>query len=139
MQFFGGQTMDAALLLMPMTGFIAFGDPRMVRTVDAIREELCQNGFVRRYGPAAAGLPEPEGVFLACSFWLAECLSRQGRMKEVHEVFDRALSTGNELELFSEQFDPVTGELCGNFSQGLTHLSLISAAMALDRISVAWK
>lgn len=72
-----------------------------------------------------------EGVFLPCSFWLAECLARQGRLNEAHEVFQRGLSTGNDLGLFSEEYDTEKREMLGNFPQGLTHLSLIAATVAL--------
>lgn len=135
-QHFGGRGMDAALLLIPVTGFVAFDDPRMIRTVDAVRLELTENGMLRRY---TAGSDSPlrgrEGVFIACSFWLAECLARQGRMDEAEEVFARAVSTGNDLGLYAEEFDPLSRTMLGNFPQGLTHLSHISAAMALGVVN----
>ncbi|MBT1071496.1 glycoside hydrolase family 15 protein [Pelotalea chapellei] len=134
-QYYGAKRLDAALLRMPMTGFIAFDDPRMVRTVDAISQELGKDGLVLRYASGTDGFKEPEGAFLACSFWLAECLSRQGRREEAHEVFEKAMATGNDLGLFSEQFDTCSRKMLGNFPQGLTHLSFISAAMALDKVS----
>lgn len=74
-----------------------------------------------------------EGTFLACSFWLAECLVGQNRMDEAHRIFENALSTANDLLLFSEEFDAETHQMLGNFPQGLTHLSLISAAVALNK------
>jgi GH15 family glucan-1,4-alpha-glucosidase len=79
------------------------------------------------------GLKGTEGVFLACSFWLVRCLAHQGRREEAKIVFERALSAGNDLQLFSEEFDTGTGEMLGNFPQGLTHLSLITAAVALGK------
>ncbi len=72
-----------------------------------------------------------EGVFLACSFWLAECLARQGRVEDARTVFDRTLATANDLDLFSEEYDTRNKELLGNFPQGLSHLSHISAAVAI--------
>jgi pentatricopeptide repeat protein len=77
------------------------------------------------------GLEGNEGAFLACSFWLVECLARQGRPKEAHKVFKRALSTGNDLGLLSEEYDVQSKDMLGNFPQGLTHLSLIGAVVAL--------
>jgi pentatricopeptide repeat protein len=131
MQSFGNPKMDASLLLIPLTGFVDFGDERMVRTVDAVRDDLSEDGLIRRYNPEEDGMEGKEGVFLACSFWLAECLARQGRTEEAHEVFQRVVSKGNDLGLFSEEYDTSSGEMLGNFPQGLTHLSLIAAAVAL--------
>jgi GH15 family glucan-1,4-alpha-glucosidase len=127
---FGDRKMDASLLLIPTTGFVSWDDERMVRTVDRIRLELEQDGLLRRYRQND-GLPGEESPFLACSFWLVECLARQGRADEARDVFDRAASTANDLGLFSEEYDTDTGEMLGNFPQGLTHLSHIAAALAL--------
>jgi GH15 family glucan-1,4-alpha-glucosidase len=127
---FGSRQLDAALLLIPSVGFVDYDDDRMIRTVDAIREELDHDGLVRRFRETADGKPK-EGTFLACTFWLTECLAYQGRVDEARDVFDRAVSTGNDLGLFAEEFDPVKGEMLGNFPQGLTHLSHIAAAVAL--------
>jgi GH15 family glucan-1,4-alpha-glucosidase len=127
---FGDRKMDASLLLIPTTGFVSWDDDRMVRTVDRIRLELEQDGLLRRYRQND-GLPGEESPFLACSFWLVECLARQGRADEARNVFDRAASTANDLGLFSEEYDTDTGEMLGNFPQGLTHLSHIAAALAL--------
>jgi len=131
-QSFGNPRMDAALLLLPLTSFVDYRDARMIRTADAVRRELVEDGLLRRYAADSDGMAGREGVFLACSFWLAECLARQDRMQEAHDVFRRALATGNDLGLFSEEFDPSTKEMLGNFPQGLTHLSLIAAAVALS-------
>ena len=130
-QAFNGKRMDASLLLLPAIGFVDFNDERMIRTVDAIRADLEEDGLLRRYPSGNDGIKTKEGVFLPCSFWLAECLARQGRLDEAHEVFQRALSTGNDLGLFSEEYDTEKQEMLGNFPQGLTHLSLIAAAVAL--------
>jgi GH15 family glucan-1,4-alpha-glucosidase len=133
-QCFDEQAMDAALLLLPVCGFVAFDDERMVRTADAVRDELEVEGLLRRYCQDD-GLPGQEGAFLACSFWLAECYARQDRRAEARRVFDRACATAGPLGLFSEQVDPRSGELLGNFPQALTHLSHISAAIALAQCS----
>jgi GH15 family glucan-1,4-alpha-glucosidase len=130
-QVFGEARTDASLLLLPIYGFVAFDDPRMVRTVRAIRQELEVGGLVRRYAPLTDGLEGTEGAFLACSFWLAECLARQRLLHEARKVFRKAVSAANDLGLFSEEYDPRRGEMLGNFPQGLSHLSLISAALAI--------
>jgi GH15 family glucan-1,4-alpha-glucosidase len=133
-QAFEHPAMDAALLLLPMVGFVAYDDERMIRTTDAVRDELEDNGLLRRYADGDDGMQGREGVFLACSFWLAECFARQGRLDQAHRIFERALAVGNDLGLFGEEYDPAADEMLGNFPQGLTHLSLISAAVALNEI-----
>ena len=130
-QAFDERGMDAALLRLPAVGFIEYEDERMIRTVDAIREELDFDGLIRRY-EGDDGLPGEEGAFLPCTFWLAEVLARQSRTEEAREVFDRAMQTANGLGLFSEEYDPRSNEMLGNFPQALTHLSQIEAAMALS-------
>lgn len=132
-QAFGGKALDSALLLLPSFEFVAYDDERMIRTVDAVREELEEDSLLLRYRPGdfEGGLEGEEGAFLACSFWLAECLARQGRIEEGRAVFDRASSTGNELGHFPEEYDTETGEMLGNYPQALTHLSHIAAAVAL--------
>jgi GH15 family glucan-1,4-alpha-glucosidase len=129
--WFGGRQMDASLLQLPVTGFVEWDDERMVRTADAVREELSDKGLIRRYR-ANDGQPGREGAFLACTFWLVECLARQRRVAEAREAYDTAMATANDLGLFSEEFDTRSGEMMGNFPQALTHLSHIAAHMALD-------
>ncbi|HET6570858.1 MAG TPA: glycoside hydrolase family 15 protein [Solirubrobacterales bacterium] len=127
---FGYDDHDAALLRLPAAGFLAWDDERMVRTADALREALdLGDGLLRRYD-ADDGMP-PEGAFLACSFWLATCLARQGR-EEAREVFERAEASANGLGLFSEEYDPEAERMLGNFPQALTHLAHIEAAVALS-------
>ena len=133
-QAFGGGELDSALLLLPDIGFVAWDDERMARTVDAVRDELEVDGLLLRYrvdSRLQGADTEREGAFLACSFWLAECLARQGRHTDAQDVFDRAAACGNDLGLFAEEYDPERGEMLGNFPQGLTHLSHISAAVAI--------
>jgi GH15 family glucan-1,4-alpha-glucosidase len=127
---FGSKQVDAALLLLPHAGFVSADDERMVGTVDAIREDLSEDGLLRRYR-ADDGLPGKEGVFLPASFWLAECLAGQGRREEAQGVFDTAAATANDLGLYSEEYDPASGSMLGNFPQALTHLSHIAAGAAL--------
>jgi GH15 family glucan-1,4-alpha-glucosidase len=129
----GYPVMDASLLLLPIFGIVDAVDERMVRTVEVIRRDLGQDGLLRRY--RSDDLPGEEGVFLACSFWLAECLAGQGNIDDAKAVFRRTVATANDLGLFSEEYDTHHREMLGNFPQGLTHLSLISAAVALNKAS----
>ncbi len=133
-QAFGRAELDAALLLLPSVGFVAWDDPRMLRTVDALRRELEVDGLLLRYR-TPDGLEGAEGAFVACTFWLAECLARQGRTAEARAAFARASATANDLGLFAEEFHPASGTLLGNFPQALTHLSHIAAAVALEQTS----
>ena len=133
-QAFDRMEMDAGLLLLPTTGLMDFNDERMIRTTDAVRADLEEDGLLRRYAVGNDEIPAKEGVFLACSLWLVECLARQGRLDDAHEIFNRVLSTGNELGLFSEEYDTETRQMMGNFPQGLTHLSLIAAAVAMTEM-----
>lgn len=129
---YGSKEVDAALLLLPQVDFVAWDDERMVRTTDAIAKDLSRDGLVMRYD-AKDGLRGKEGVFVACTFWLAECLAHQHRLAQAWEVFERACRCANDLGLFAEEFDPKTGEMLGNFPQGLTHLAHVSAALALEQ------
>ncbi len=131
-QTFDRPDLDAALLLLPSVEFLDWDDERMKSTVAAVREDLSAgDGLLYRYR-RRDGLRGREGAFLCCSFWLVECLARAGAVEDAHEVLEKVLSRGNDLGLFSEELDPRTGELLGNFPQGLTHLAHIDAAVALD-------
>jgi GH15 family glucan-1,4-alpha-glucosidase len=135
-QSYGADELDAALLLMPLVGFLSPTDPRIVSTVDAIRRELTVDGLVLRYRPeerGVDGLPPGEGVFLACTFWLATVLAEQGHHDEAREVFERLLDLRNDVGLLAEEYDPVAKRQLGNFPQALTHLALVSTALVLDR------
>jgi GH15 family glucan-1,4-alpha-glucosidase len=133
-QSYGADELDAAVLQMPLVGFLPVTDPRVVSTVDAIRRELTVDGLVRRYCPEESGvdgLPAGEGVFLACTFWLVEVLELQGRHNEARELFERLLDLRNDVGLLAEEYDPIAGRQLGNFPQAFTHLALLSAALAL--------
>ena len=130
---YGSKDLDAALLLLPTVDFVAWDDERMVRTTEAIRNELSRDGLVRRY-TAKDGLKGKEGVFVACTFWLAECLAHQRRRAEARQAFERACRCANDLGLFAEEYEPKKGEMLGNFPQGLTHLAHVSAALALEEL-----
>ena len=135
-QAFCSKNLDASLLLLPTVGFVDYKDPRMMGTVNAIQERLTEGGLVLRYRTEETddGLQGHEGSFVACTLWLAECLAEQGRLEEAREAFGRVLSTSNDLGLFSEEYDSQGEQMLGNFPQALTHLSHISAAMALTRL-----
>ncbi|MDB6088478.1 MAG: glycoside hydrolase 15-related [Gammaproteobacteria bacterium] len=128
---YGSDQVDAALLLLPGVDFVAFDDERMLRTTDVIRNELTCDGLILRY-KSEDGLEGREGVFLACTFWLAECLARQGRRKAALRAFKRASAAANDVGLFAEQYAPAAKAMLGNFPQGLTHLAHIAAALALN-------
>jgi GH15 family glucan-1,4-alpha-glucosidase len=130
---YGSKDVDAALLLLPAVDFVAWDDERMIRTTDAIRKDLSRDGLVLRYD-AKDGLRGKEGVFVACTFWLAECLAHQRRRTEARQAFERASRCANDLGLFAEEFEPKRGEMLGNFPQGLTHLAHVSAALALEEL-----
>jgi GH15 family glucan-1,4-alpha-glucosidase len=132
-QSYGSSDVDASLLLLPNFGFISYDDPRMVGTTDAVRRELdAGSGLLLRY-KGADSLEGQEGTFLACSFWLVECLAHQGRIEDARAVFERAAGTANDLGLFSEEVDVKDGSLLGNFPQGISHFSHVAAAVALAR------
>jgi GH15 family glucan-1,4-alpha-glucosidase len=144
-QFYGSEDLDASLLIMSLVFFMAPTDPRMISTINAIRENprdggLVSDGLVYRYPPQARidGLPGAEGTFNMCSFWLVEGLTRAsagipGKLDEAKLLFERVLGYANHLGLYSEQTGP-QGEALGNFPQAFTHLALISAAFNLDRM-----
>jgi GH15 family glucan-1,4-alpha-glucosidase len=126
--------LDAAVLLMPLVHFIAPDDPRWLSTLDAIGEELVSDSLVYRYDPAASpdGLDGDEGTFSICTFWYVEALARAGRVHEARLAFEKMLTYANHVGLYSEELGS-SGEALGNFPQAFSHLSLISAAINLDR------
>jgi GH15 family glucan-1,4-alpha-glucosidase len=132
-QSYGSDDLDASLLQMPIVGFLPPNDERVVSTVAAIQRELTVDGLVLRYrvDETDDGLPGHEGVFLPCSFWLAQVLAMQGRHGEARELFERLLDLRNDLGLLSEEYDPHAGRQLGNFPQAFTHLALVDAALAL--------
>jgi GH15 family glucan-1,4-alpha-glucosidase len=131
-QSFGHPELDASALLFPSAGYIAYDDKRMVSTTDVLRRELETDGLLMRYTERTDGMPGAEGTFLSCSFWLVECLAHQGRLDEAHAVFQRAAGTANDLGLLSEEYDVEVEQMLGNFPQALSHLSLITAIVALS-------
>ena len=128
-QHYGGHALDASLLLLPLVGFLPVSDPRIAGTIAAVERELLEDGLVRR--KSAEG-PEPEGAFLACTFWLADCRSLQGREAEARGAFERVLSVRNDLGLLSEEYNVRGRHLAGNFPQALSHLALVTTALGLS-------
>ena len=133
-QSYDSDRLDASVLQMPIVGFLDANDPRFVSTVAAMQQHLSRDGFLLRYHSDSGvdGLPAGEGVFLACSYWLVEVLALQDRYDEACELFGRLLALRNDLGLCSEEYDPETGVLLGNFPQAFTHLALVEAALTLD-------
>jgi GH15 family glucan-1,4-alpha-glucosidase len=134
-QSYGSRELDAAALRIPLVGFLPADDPRVIGTVRAIERDLMRDGLVLRYanGPSGAvdGIAEPEGAFLACSFWLVDCQARMGRADEAAQLFERLLALRNDVGLLSEEYDPRRRRQLGNFPQGFSHLALIDAAYNL--------
>lgn len=132
-QHYDADVLDASLLLMPLVGFLAPKDPRWLSTLDAIERELVSDSLVYRYDPSASpdGLQGSEGTFTLCTFHFVEALARAGRVDEARYAFEKMLTYANHVGLFAEEIGPA-GEQLGNFPQAFTHLSLITAAMALD-------
>ena len=134
-QYYGGEALDASLLLMPLVKFVGPTDPRWLATLNGIQKELSHDTLVYRYKVAEAaddGFSSEEGSFNTCSFWLVECLTRAGRLEEARLALEKMFSYANHLGLFTEEIGP-SGEALGNFPQALTHLALISAAVRLDQ------
>jgi GH15 family glucan-1,4-alpha-glucosidase len=141
-QYYGADGVDAALLLMPLVGFLPIDDPRIQGTIARIERELIRDGLVLRYltKERIDGLPQGEGAFLACSFWLCEVYAKMGRFDEANALFERLLAIGNDLYLFAEEYDPAAKRQLGNFPQAFSHLALINTAHVLARSSRgAWQ
>jgi len=132
-QAYGSDVLDAAVLVMPLVGFVSDTEPAWLATLDAIGETLVSDSLVYRYDPNASpdGLQGHEGTFSMCTFWYVETLARAGRLAEARFVFEKMLTYGNHLGLYAEELG-LHGEQLGNFPQALTHLSLINAATTLD-------
>jgi GH15 family glucan-1,4-alpha-glucosidase len=132
-QSFGSSELDASLLLIPIVGFLPIDDPRVTGTIAAIERELFVDGLVLRYRTESGtdGLPPGEGVFLACSFWLADAYQLQGRHADAKKLIDRLLSFQNDLGLLSEEYDTKANRQVGNFPQAFSHLSLVRTLLNL--------
>ena len=133
-QAYGSDNLDASALLIPAVGFLPPEDARVRGTIEAIERGLMRDGLVLRYntGVSNDGLPPGEGVFLACSFWLADAYILLGRTDDARELFERLLSLRNDLGLLSEEYDPVAERLLGNFPQAFSHIAMVNTAHNLD-------
>jgi GH15 family glucan-1,4-alpha-glucosidase len=135
-QYYGSDALDASLLMMPLVGFLPATDERVRSTIEAIERDLTEDGFVLRYRATEAhavdGLEGHEGAFLACSFWLADCLHLIGRHDDAVALLDRLIGLSNDLGLLSEEYDAAAKRQVGNFPQAFSHVSLVNAAYNLS-------
>jgi len=133
-QSYESKQLDASLLMLPSTGFLPPSDPRIKQTIEAIERDLLCDGFVMRYdtGETEDGLPPGEGVFLACSFWLADAYVMLGRVDEARELFERLLELRNDLGLLAEEYDTRLRRQVGNFPQAFSHVALVNTAHNLS-------
>jgi alpha,alpha-trehalase len=131
-QSFDSDELDAAVLLMPILGFLPATDERMRSTIEAIARELTEDGLVLRYRTAEGlnddGLTGVECTFVICSFWLVSCLAKAGELERAEELFDQLTGYANDLGLLAEQIDTTNREQLGNFPQAFSHIGLIGAA-----------
>jgi GH15 family glucan-1,4-alpha-glucosidase len=123
---FGSDDLDASVLLLPVIGFLRADDERMRATIDAVENGLGEGGLVRRW-------PSDKSGFLICTYWLVECLVLAGERERARTWFDTATAHANDLGLLSEEADPGTGELLGNYPQAFSHVGLINAAWRLGQ------
>ena len=125
---YGGHELDASLLQMSNLRFLPFDDPRLLQTIDAIERELSADGWLRRYHSDFIG--QTEVAFTICTFWLVEALAHAGQMKRARAIFERARKINAPLGLYSEDYDPKTRRMWGNFPQAYSHVGMIQAAFA---------
>jgi GH15 family glucan-1,4-alpha-glucosidase len=134
-QYYGSDELDASLLIIPLVGFLPPEDPRVRGTVAAIEDRLTRNGFILRYDNRIAqpvdGIAEDEGVFLPCSFWLADNYQLVGRTEDARRLFEQLLAVRNDVGLLAEEYDPDRRRLLGNFPQAFSHVALINTAFNL--------
>jgi GH15 family glucan-1,4-alpha-glucosidase len=134
-QSYGSRELDASLLLLPTMGFLPASDPRIRGTIEAIERRLFVDGFLLRYDTHTSddGLPEGEGAFLACSFWLADAYVLVGRTADARRLFERLLALRNDVGLLAEEYDTRAHRLVGNFPQAFSHVALVNTAHNLAR------
>ena len=132
-QAYGSAALDASLLLIPRVGFLPATDPRVLGTIAAVRRELSDDGLVKRYQTTETGdgLKGSEGLFIACSFWLADALGASGQRREAVDLFERLLLLRNDVGLLSEEWDPAAQRQLGNTPQAFSHFALVVSALQL--------
>ncbi len=132
-QSYGSAELDASLLMMPLVGFLPADEERVVSTVAAVQKHLTHDGFVVRYENESGvdGLPGREGVFLPCTLWLVDCLRLMGRLDEATAIFRRVAALVNDVGLISEEYDPKSRRMLGNFPQAFTHVGIVNSARGL--------
>jgi GH15 family glucan-1,4-alpha-glucosidase len=135
-QAYGSDQLDASLLMVPCVGFLPVSDPRIAATIAAIERRLLRDGLVIRYctEDVTDALPSGEGAFLACSFWLVDVYILQERFEEAENLFRRLVGLCNEVGLLSEEYDPSSRRLIGNFPQAFSHMALVNSAYNLTRV-----
>jgi GH15 family glucan-1,4-alpha-glucosidase len=133
-QAFGSKRLDAAVLMMPLVGFLPASDDRVQHTLKAVERELMHEGFVARYDTHGVddGLPPGEGAFLPCSFWYVDNLALMGRDEEARTMFERLAGLTNDVGLLAEEYDPIAKRQLGNFPQAFTHIQLVNSAFNLN-------
>jgi GH15 family glucan-1,4-alpha-glucosidase len=131
---YGSKLLDASILMLPSVGFLPPSDPRVRGTLEAIEKYMMRDGFVLRHDPREISEEKQpiEGVFLACSLWLADAYVLTGEIAKAQALFDRVVAVANDLGLLAEEFDPGAGRQTGNFPQALTHIALINTAHNLS-------
>ncbi len=135
-QYYGSDELDASLLLIPLVGFLPVADDRVRSTIETIERDLTQDGLVLRYRSERSelvdGLKAGEGAFLACSFWMVDCLHLLGRHDDARRLLARLLQIRNDLGLLAEEYDSAAGRQAGNFPQAFSHVGLINSALNLS-------
>ncbi|MEJ8756157.1 glycoside hydrolase family 15 protein [Pontibacter sp. H259] len=129
-----GDKLDASLLTLPLVGYCKATDPRMISTINLIQERLTSNNLLYRYLNLEDGLQGKEGAFGICNFWLIENLARIGEIEKATQLFETIIKCAGPTGLLSEEIDPDTHALWGNYPQGFTHIGLINAAYALNEV-----
>ena len=123
----GEHETDASLLAMALCAYVDADDERFAATADHVRRDLGRGPHLYRF----TGADEIEGAFTTCSFWLVDALARAGRKQEATALMDELVASANDVGLYAEEIDPVTGEFLGNLPQGLVHLALVNAAVSI--------